>query len=142
MSAFPTRNADAALFASVLSRAMPMEPPTCWDVFTRAEATPASSSLTPAVATFMAGAMISPSPRPVKISCGMMWVPYTLSAWMRVSHASPIEHISMPIVTGIFAPMRGNSTMFETCAVVMTPATIGRNATPVRTGEKCRVCCR
>lgn len=135
MGCLPSMKAVAALLARVLSRAVPMEPPTCWDVFTVAEATPASSSLTPAVAMFIAGAMMRPKPRPVRISCGMTSLTYTLSTSMRVSHTRPTAHRTMPSATGILAPMRGSRTMVETCALIMIPATIGRNATPLLTGE-------
>ena len=40
----------AALAKMVLSSAVPTEPPTCWEVLTIAEATPASLRLTPSVA--------------------------------------------------------------------------------------------
>ena len=56
--------------AMVLSSAVPTEPPICWDEFTIAEATPARYGATPAVALAVAGAKISPSPRPSKMSPG------------------------------------------------------------------------
>ena len=60
----------AALEASVLSSAVPIEPPICWPVLTIAEATPASRGSTPSVAVLIAGAMIRPRPRPMTIRPG------------------------------------------------------------------------
>ena len=51
---------------------MPIEPPTCWQLLTVAEATPASSWLTPKVAVLIDGAKISPSPSPITSSAGRM----------------------------------------------------------------------
>ena len=49
------RSCVAALAASVLSSAVPIEPPICWLVLTIAEATPASRRSTPSVAVLIAG---------------------------------------------------------------------------------------
>ncbi len=70
VAAFPAANVVAALAASVLSSAVPREPPICWVVLTIAEATPASSSPTPPVAVAIDGAKIRPKPRPAMTSAG------------------------------------------------------------------------
>ncbi|CAB4936411.1 unannotated protein [freshwater metagenome] len=64
----------AALAATVLRSAVPIEPPTCCMVFTVADATPESSGATPEIAPCMAGAMVAPSPRPMMIRPGRMCV--------------------------------------------------------------------
>jgi hypothetical protein len=56
--------------ATVLSAAVPIDPPTCCVVLTNAEATPESCRATPTVAVLMAGAKIMPKPRPRAISAG------------------------------------------------------------------------
>ncbi|CAM5226465.1 hypothetical protein SALBM217S_00767 [Streptomyces griseoloalbus] len=48
----------------VFSRAVPIAPPTCCEVFTIAEATPESRGSTPRVASDMAGMNAVPMPRP------------------------------------------------------------------------------
>ena len=53
-----------ALANTVESSATPSEPPVCCDVFTSAEATPASPAATPCVAVASDGGMISPNPTP------------------------------------------------------------------------------
>src|SRR5829696_569901 len=68
-----TKSADADA-ASVLSSAVPTDPPTCWDVLTIAEATPLSRGATPRVAVAIDAAMIAPKPRPIRISDGRTWV--------------------------------------------------------------------
>jgi hypothetical protein len=54
----------------VLSRDVPIEPPTCWPVLTTAEATPASDGATPAVPVFIDGDITKPSPAEVSSSPG------------------------------------------------------------------------
>jgi hypothetical protein len=54
----------AALAKIVLSSEVPTEPPTCWEVFTIAEATPASLPSTPKVADENVGAKMHPMPTP------------------------------------------------------------------------------
>jgi len=61
-----------AVSASVLSAAVPIDPPTCCIVLTSAEATPESWRATPVVAVLMAGAKIIPKPRPRASSVGRM----------------------------------------------------------------------
>ena len=55
----------AAVAASVLSRAVPMAPPTCWLVDTIAEAAPASLWSTPRVASWNDAGMIDAIPAPI-----------------------------------------------------------------------------
>jgi len=59
-----------AVSATVLSAAVPIEPPTCCMVLTSAEATPESRRATPAVAVLMAGEKIMPKPRPRPTKAG------------------------------------------------------------------------
>ena len=54
----------------MLSSAVPIEPPTCWEVLTIAEATPASRGGTPWVAVANDGAMVRPKPIPISTSDG------------------------------------------------------------------------
>ncbi len=63
-----------ALAKIVLRSAVPTEPPTCCEVFTIAEAIPASLLRTPSVAVENAGAKIRPIARPLSISPGRTWV--------------------------------------------------------------------
>ena len=56
-----------ALQATVPRIASPIEPPTCWPVFSSDEATPASLSATLASATSDSGTKISPIPSAVTI---------------------------------------------------------------------------
>ena len=49
---------------------MPIEPPTCWLVFTIAEATPANWRSTPRVAVCIEAGMIEPIAKPMSISGG------------------------------------------------------------------------
>jgi len=74
-----------ALLASVLSSAVRIEPPTCCDVLTIAEATPASARATPAVAVAIAGAKTRPSPTPMTSSEGSTCEAYAVSTPTRVS---------------------------------------------------------
>jgi hypothetical protein len=63
-----------ALAKIVLSSAVPTEPPTCWEVLTIAEATPASDPSMPSVAVLNAGAKMQPIPRPTMSSEGRTWL--------------------------------------------------------------------
>ena len=56
-----------ALHATVPSSASPIDPPTCWPVFSSEDATPASLFGTPASATSDIGTKISPIPKPTII---------------------------------------------------------------------------
>jgi hypothetical protein len=59
-----------ALAKIVLSSAVPTEPPTCCEVLTIAEATPASEPSTPSVAVLNAGAKMQPIPTPRTSNAG------------------------------------------------------------------------
>jgi hypothetical protein len=63
-----------ALAKMVLSRAVPMEPPSWLPVLMVAEATPVSRGGTPKVPVVTAGAKISPRPAPVSSTAGRMAV--------------------------------------------------------------------
>lgn len=54
----------AAVTAIVLSRAVPMAPPTCWEALIRPDATPVSPGSTPCVARLMAGVKARERPSP------------------------------------------------------------------------------
>jgi hypothetical protein len=60
----------AATVATVLSSAVPTEPPNCWTALTVAEATPMSLVWMPAVAMLVAGETTQPRPRPMSSSAG------------------------------------------------------------------------
>lgn len=91
-------------------------------MFTVAGATPASRGSMPEVPAFIDGAIVAPMPIPV-------------------SHAIPADAISMPANTRGFAPTRGCSYVVHTPPAITRVATIGRNATPVMTGEYRRIPC-
>ena len=63
-----------AVAATVLSRAVPNDPPTCWAVFTRALATPESLSPTLTRAVLLRAGKASPKPTLIRISGGSTWV--------------------------------------------------------------------
>lgn len=54
----------AAVTATVLSRAVPTAPPTCWEALTRPDATPVSRGSTPCVARVIAGVKARERPNP------------------------------------------------------------------------------
>ena len=64
-----------------------------------------------------------------------MSVAYPECGPIRVSQVIPAAANTRPAATIGFGPMRGISTIFDTFDDVATPAIIGRNATPVITGE-------
>jgi hypothetical protein len=70
VEARPLTQPATALLKSVLSTAVPIEPPTCWLVLTIADATPASEGSTPSVAVLIAGAKTRPRPTPITSSAG------------------------------------------------------------------------
>ena len=59
--------------ATVLSSAVPSEPPTCWVVLTSALATPASWVGHPSSAVLLIGTKARPMPRLIRISAGSTW---------------------------------------------------------------------
>ncbi len=61
--------------AMVFSRAVPIAPPTCCEVLTIAEATPASRGWTPWVARDIAGMNAVPMPRPSSTIAGSSRAP-------------------------------------------------------------------
>ena len=56
--------------------------------------------------------------------------------------AIPAAASSMPPPTSSFGPIRGISTMLAIWANTITVAIVGRNATPVFSGEYPRIVCR
>jgi hypothetical protein len=69
-----------ALAATVLSSAVPIEPPICCIVLTLAEATLASAERTPRVAVFIPVDIAIPRPRPRTSRAGRTSAPYVESA--------------------------------------------------------------
>ena len=65
----PTGSRSRRAAASVLSRAVPIEPPICCEALTMPEATPLSFSGT-TVAIAMDGATVNPKPTPIRINDG------------------------------------------------------------------------
>ena len=61
------RLVDTALHATVPRMARPIDPPTCWPVFSSEDATPASLSATLVSATSDSGTKVSPMPSAVTI---------------------------------------------------------------------------
>jgi hypothetical protein len=78
---------------------------------------------------------IRPSPRPVTIRAGRTVPAYEECTPIRVNRTSPPAASSRPAETIGLGPMRGISTMLDTFDEIAMQATIGRNATPVITGE-------
>ena len=104
-------------------------------MLTDAEATPVSCGRTPYVPVLNAVENTRPMPRPVTMIGPRMSVAYPECGPIRVSKAIPVAASTRPAETIGFGPMRGISTMLDTLDDVATPAIIGRNATPVITGE-------
>ena len=126
--------AVAALAAMVLSSAVPIDPPTCWLVFTIAEATPAKCPSTPSVAVWIDAGTIKPMANPTMMRGGRMSAAYAESALRRVKSTIPITPSVMPDGTMIFGPSRGRKKFVESCAARMSDRVMGRNATPVCMG--------
>ncbi|SCE29828.1 hypothetical protein GA0115246_113987 [Streptomyces sp. SolWspMP-sol7th] len=111
-------------------------------VLTSAPAAPASLCATPAVAWLIAVAITAPMPSPAMTSGGSTWPAYELSTSSRESHSAPIPPSSIPALTTSFGPKRGSRTLAPVVAVTMMAPLIGRNASPVRTGDSPRTCWR
>ncbi len=125
----------ALLVAIVLSRAVPMEPPTCCEVLTVAEVTPESRAATPAVAVEKTGMNVSPMPRPISSSGARISVVYEECTVIRVRITMAIADRSMP---GTMRARGGTwcSSRAEICVEPTMIATVsGRKARPARTGE-------
>ena len=119
----------------MLSSEVPMEPPSCWPVLTVAEATPASRGATPYVPVLNAVENISPSPRPVTSRAGRTVPAYPECTPILVNKTMPSAASTRPAETIGLGPIRGIITMLERFDDSAMHATIGRNATPVITGE-------
>src|SRR5580693_883622 len=112
-----------------------MEAPSCWPTFTVAEATPASSGATPKVPVLIDGAITRPMPTAATMSgpstpaaypvCGPSWASQTIAP----------AAVTIPDATSGRGPTRGISAIVATLEVTAEPALIGRNATPVTSGE-------
>src|SRR6195952_1780761 len=124
------------------SSAVPTDPPTCCMVFTDADATPASPGSTPRVAVLIDVDIAVPSPSPMRISGPRTPLAYVLAASMCESQNNAPAPASSPAKMSGFGPTRGSSVAGTVVDAVTIEATIGRNATPVSTGEKCSDSCR
>ncbi len=78
-SVLAATNVVTAVANTVLSSAVPIDPPTCWVVLTIADATPESLAFTPMVPTSKQQANTRPRPRPVTSRPGSTWVTYAVS---------------------------------------------------------------
>jgi len=78
---------------------------------------------------------IRPSPKPVTSRAGRTVPAYEECTPILVNKTSPTAPRSSPEETIGLGPMRGISTMLDTFDAVAMHATIGRNASPVITGE-------
>ena len=125
----------AALIDSVVSRAVPMEPPTCWVVLTIADATPDCWGRMPRVARFIAGARTSPRPAPEMIRPGSRSVAYWAWTPSGASSARPAAETSIPGATSGRGPVRGSSLLVTIPAAATSPPAIGMIARPVLIGE-------
>ena len=68
------RRYDAVtVVAMVLSRAVPIDPPTCWVELIRALATPAFAGATPTRAVLLTGTNTMPMPKAATSSAGNRW---------------------------------------------------------------------
>ena len=116
----------------VLSRAVPIDPPTCWDVLTMAEATPASAGRTPRVAVLIDGAMTAPRPTPVMTSPGedVADVPAVQLRWANTT--MPTAARARPEATTNLGPIRGSTRVWTVKAVPERQTIMGRKASPVR----------
>jgi len=123
--------ADAA---SVLSSAVPIEPPICCIVFTIAEATPASLGSTPKVAVAIAALKTSPRPKPMIMIPGRTWLTYAVPTPTPVSVSRPTEANSMPPPISGRGPIREES-LPAIGAISITISVIGRVRTPASIAE-------
>ena len=127
--------------ASVLSSAVPIEPPTCCPVLTSAEATPTSAPATPRVAVSMAGAKISPRPRAhhqqARQHIGAR-SPSPLDAGEHQHRDSAERHADRDERP---RPEAREQERLADRAGGHEDGHIGRNARPETSGEKPRVCC-
>jgi hypothetical protein len=84
---------------------------------------------------FIDGGIDMPMPAPLTSSGPSTADAYPECTPIRVSQAIPHAATSRPSPTSGFGPMRGIRTMLAIWAKSMTMAIVGRNATPVITGE-------
>src|SRR5581483_1372391 len=94
---------------------VPIEPPTCWEVLTIAEATPASVGLTPSVAVPNPAEKIDPIASPTRIRPGRTSATYVLDGVNRVKNHIAMQPITIPKITTARGPVRGR---IRVCAVV------------------------
>lgn len=108
---------------------------------TMLEAAPESSARTPARDAVVSGTNTTPMPIPNSIIGPNTPVQYPVPGETRDSHAMPAITGSIPAISIRFGPATGISrgAARETKNSAMV---IGRNATPVRSGEKPSTSCR
>src|SRR5215831_15963812 len=119
----------------VFNSAVPTEAPSCWPTVTVADATPASCGATPKVPVLIAGAITRPTPIAARIIGPSTPVAYAVCGPSWASQAAPPEAASIPDATSGLGPTLGISTIVARLAATTRPALIGRNATPVTSGE-------
>src|SRR5258708_39604952 len=132
MAAWGRRKLVVALAARVLSRAMPVAPPTCWVVLTSADPTPVSWPRSRAVPRLMAGAKIRPRPRP-RISSGPRTAAGELLVTVRRgSPALPAAPARLASRRGGPRPERGRKTVGPGAQAGEGEGVHGRNDLPGR----------
>src|ERR1700751_87215 len=99
------------------SSAVPTDPPSIWPTVTVAEASPASWGATPNVPVLITDAITIPRPTPARM----------------MGPSTPVAY-PVPAPSGL-GPNLGISTIVDRLDARMRPALIGRNATPVTSGE-------
>src|SRR5580693_8694318 len=119
-----------------------MDPPTCWDVLSVADPTPASCGANPRVPVLNEGETLSPNPSPKTMRNGRTWTTYDECNPSKWRPNMPAAAISNPTGTMGLGPNRDKSTRLDTWAVAANVATIGRYASPVFTGLNPRVSCK
>src|SRR5258707_3257647 len=126
--------------ATVPRIARPIDPPTCCPVLSSDDATPESLFGTFASATRDSGTNVSPIPRPTSIIGPSSPPAYVLCSVIRDSQSMPPAANSGPTVISGRAPILATSCE-ESAAPTMIRTTIGRYASPERTGEYPQTCC-
>ncbi len=126
----------------VFSSAVPKEPPTCWAELMVAAAAPVSCGATLRVARLIEGMNTMPMPKPSSSSPGSTVVAKELATVSWVSTARPPAASARPVAIRL----REGTLVISRAAMVVELSTIapviGRNATPVITGEYPLMTCR
>ena len=128
-------SSSTAVVAIVFRNAVPIEPPTCWQLLTVAEATPASS-LAHAQGRGVDRRREDQARARARSRAAPAGCARRRSSARRAARGSPCRATPAPSRWGRAAcgPKRGSSTAFEVVEPMTIIATIGRNARPVATG--------